>query len=466
MKKIFPPAFFMDAPDSAEKFTKMAEMLGMSSLVAEGRHGNISGGLLNLPLPSPLAENGRYEHWGEFRFLPSEMDSSPEERWQKMKLGRFIKRQPLPLVDSEGGPLWFCQLDELAKFQSWIDRQAAGMLGAENPAAFDDSRRKRYVMDGLINEAISSSQLEGAATTRIVARKILAKPNPKPADDSETMIVNNYRAMEFIGQIKRENLSLPLILELHRILTKGVLADDRRGQLRREDDIAVWDNMDNAEMHRPPPARELHSRLERLCDFANGKISEGFLHPSLRAIILHFMLAYEHPFVDGNGRTARALFYWAMAHNGYWMMPFVSISQFIHAAPRQYYRAFIYSETDGGDITYFLLHQIRVIKTGFEWLARYIKKQSEGMRAVDSRLGKNPSLAGMNERQIELLRRAMQEPREHFSAREHQARHRISYPSARSDLLTLADKGLLVRQKTGREYLYFPSDNLRTLLKS
>ena len=454
MKKIFPPAFFMDTPDFAEKLGEMVQLLQQGSF-------------------SPLAENGQYAHWEKVRFLPSETDSSsPEDRWQKIKFGRFLRQCALPLADSDGKPFWFCQLDQLAEFQHWFDEHAAGArqlaefrrwmdehgaLGVEKPASHND---------GLINEAIASSQLEGASTTRVVAHNMLAKPRPKPVDESQTMILNNYRAMEFIRQIEEQPLSLRLILELHRILTEGLLPDDQRGRLRQTDNIVVRDNMDNKEMHRPPPAAALHLRLEKLCDFANGKTPEGFLHPALRAVILHFMLAFEHPFADGNGRTARVLFYWAMAHNGYWLMSFVSISQIIHAARRQYYRAFMHSETDGGDLTYFLLHQTNVIRRGFERLAGYIKKQSKGLRVVASHLEKNPALADLNGRQMELLRRALQRPDESFSAREHRVRHRISYPSARSDLLTLADKGLLIRQKTGREYLYFPSDNLRTLLKS
>jgi Fic family protein len=61
--------------------------------------------------------------------------------------------------------------------------------------------------------------------------------------------------------------------------------------------------------HTPPPAAELPARLEAMCDFANSKTPDTFIHPVVRGIFLHFWLAYDHPFVDGNGRTARALFY-------------------------------------------------------------------------------------------------------------------------------------------------------------
>lgn len=51
---------------------------------------------------------------------------------------------------------------------------------------------------------------------------------------------------------------------------------------------------------------------------------------------LHFMLGYEHPFVDGNGRVARAMFDWAMLRNGYWLFEFISVSRIIRQAPAKY----------------------------------------------------------------------------------------------------------------------------------
>jgi Fic family protein len=75
------------------------------------------------------------------------------------------------------------------------------------------------------------------------------------------------------------------------------------------------------------------------------------------------MLGYDHPFLDGNGRTARALFYWAAANNGYWLMEFISISQIIKQSPAQYGKSFLYSEYDENDVTYFIVHQLSVIDT-------------------------------------------------------------------------------------------------------
>jgi Fic family protein len=86
------------------------------------------------------------------------------------------------------------------------------------------------------------------------------------------------------------------------------------------------------------------------------------VHPVVRAILIHFMLGYDHPFYDGNGRTARALFYWSLARSGYWLMEYVSISRLLRQAPAQYARAYRHTETDDNDTTYFIVHQLEVIQ--------------------------------------------------------------------------------------------------------
>ena len=121
-------------------------------------------------------------------------------------------------------------------------------------------------------------------------------------------------------------------------------------------------------LHEPPPAASLPQRLERLCAFANAIDGEPFVHPVIRAILLHYMVGYDHPFVDGNGRTARALFYWSLARSGYWRMEYVSISRLLRQAPAQYSRAYLHSEADDNDTTYFILHQLSIIKRAIEAL--------------------------------------------------------------------------------------------------
>jgi Fic family protein len=199
--------------------------------------------------------------------------------------------------------------------------------------------------------------------------------------------------MRRIRELSDRPLSPEFVLDLHRMVTEGTLEDPAAaGRLRRPgepaDEIVVTDRTDGTTLHTPPDATELPARLERMCEFANEDSAEPYLHPVLRAIFLHFWLAYDHPFVDGNGRTARALFYWSMLRRGYWLMWFVSVSRFLTKAPARYPRSFLYSETDENDLTYFLLFQLEILRRAIDeshtFLAR--KTRDPGGRALAASL--------------------------------------------------------------------------------
>ena len=136
--------------------------------------------------------------------------------------------------------------------------------------------------------------------------------------------------------------------------------------------------------HVPPPVEQLEERLEMMCAFANADMP-GFIHPAVRSIILHFWLAYDHPFVDGNGRTARALFYWSMLRHGYWLFEFISISSVINKARGRYASSFLLSESDDNDLTYFLLAQVTVIQQAITNLHAYLERKAGEVGALQRR---------------------------------------------------------------------------------
>jgi Fic family protein len=199
-----------------------------------------------------------------------------------------------------------------------------------------------------------------------------------------------------------------------------------------------------------------------MCEFANEDSAEPYLHPVLRAIFLHFWLAYDHPFVDGNGRTARALFYWSMLRRGYWLMWFVSVSRFLTKAPARYPRSFLYSETDENDLTYFLLFQLEILRRAIDELHTFLARKTREIQAVERLL--RPSV-GLNHRQLALLGHAIRHPDATYTIESHQRSHDVVYQTARTDLHELADKGLLVRRKVGRRFVYSPPPDLTDRLQ-
>jgi Fic family protein len=262
------------------------------------------------------------------------------------------------------------------------------------------------------------------------------------------------------------NLSPDGVLELHRILTEGTLDDPTAaGRLQRpgEERVAVFDRDDGKPIHIPPPAEQLPERLRLLCEFANaGDEEERFVHPVVRAILLHFWLAYDHPFEDGNGRTARILFFWLMHARGYWLVEYLPISRLIRKAPARYARAFIETETDGGDTTYFLIHQLEVVERAIADLHLYLQRKIAEMRDVESLLLDDERLNG---RQLALLTDAVRHRDGSYSFESHAASHRVSHETARSDLRHLVDRGLLVQRRKGRKHLFEPAPDLPERLR-
>jgi len=250
-----------------------------------------------------------------------------------------------------------------------------------------------------------------------------------------------------------------LVFSLQSMLTVDTLDDpDAAGRFRSEgENVRVWDTRDGVLLHTPPPASQLPERMRRMCEFANGSLPQYFVHPVVRAVLLHFWLAYDHPFVDGNGRTARALFYWSMLRSGFWLCEFLSISSIVKNSPGQYMRAYLYSESDDNDATYFALFHLRVILLAIKALHSYLRKKMKELRNTEKLLR---TMTDLNHRQIALLSHALRHPNADYSIYSHRNSHGVVYQTARMDLFGLAEKGLLEQRKLGRKYIFYPPEDL------
>jgi len=409
---------------------------------------------------------GRYVHWEKLKHLVPPEGLSSEEYWFSIKTARQKIYKTLPFTDKLDNPFVFCVPDILQKELHWLDQNAAGSITMNQPIA-NPHTRDTYLVSSLIEESISSSQLEGASTTKNVAKEML-RQGRTPKDHSEQMIFNNYKAMGVIRDYIEEDLTPSLIQNLHEILTKDTLDDpNKAGKYRAcSDDIHVVDaGGESSVLHTPPSAESLPERVQKICDFANSTSENPFIHPVIKAITLHFMIGYDHPFVDGNGRTARALFYWSMAKQGYWLMEFVPISSIIKKAPNQYGKAYLHTETDGNDLTYFLIHQMNVIREGITSLHDYLGRKASEIEDIEKLLDHSQAQGKLNYRQLSLLKSALKNPNAIYRIQEHQISHAISYQTARMDLLNMSDKlGLLRKRKYGKTYVFVSPPDLRSKL--
>ncbi len=416
----------------------------------------------------PPLHQGRYLHWDELRHRQPPEGLDHESWWAGIRMARQAMMRPLPLIDKQGRSIQFAAPDPVLLALHEIDRHAAGEIVMDNPVVSGEDRN-RYLVSSLIEEAITSSQLEGASTTREAAKDML-RSGRKPRDRSERMILNNYQVMELVRRLKDEPFSPERILEMHRIVTDGTLdQSDAAGRFRRNDErISVMDATHTVVLHTPPDAASLPERLERLCAFANqSHRDEPFVHPVIRAILVHFMLGYDHPFVDGNGRTARALFYWSVARSGYWLMEYLSISRLLMTAPAQYGRAYLHTETDDNDATYFIIYHLEIIQKAIEALHDYLKRKMREQRRAESLLRQAPGLADqLNHRQVAVLSHALRHPGHGYSVKSHKHSHRITTQTARTDLLKLAELDLVDQRKRGRAFIFHAHPDLAERIRA
>ena len=401
-----------------------------------------------------MAPNGRYRHWDTLRHLKPPGELTTEQWWLAIKLARGPLLRELPLRDRDGRKFAYCMPDEALEPLHRVDQRASGEIRMPAVVLGAEGARGHYLVNSLIEESIRSSQLEGASTTRPIAREMI-RSGRRPTDRSERMILNNYHAMEFMRDEAGATLTPEIVCELQRILTEGTLENpDAAGRLQTTDEerVVMWDAQDGHVIHQPPPAAELPGRLELMCHFANGEeAGAGFVHPVARAILLHFWLAYEHPFEDGNGRTARALFYWSMRVQGYWLIEYLSISRILRQAPSKYMRSFLYTETDHGDTTYFILYHLGVLWRAIEEFHTYLARKMEEVREIEQFIRNSDEL---NHRQLALLGNAVRHPLQRYSFASHARSHNVSAQTARNDLLDLEGRELLQRRRSGHRYVF------------
>lgn len=420
-------------------------------------------------------DEGLYLHWDKFMWrVPKGI--SEETAWIATKFARKTMLKTLPglhankSADRAMACFSYCVPESLFAKLHHIDKCTGGGNSLDDRTFITATEKDRYLVKSLMmEEAITSSQLEGASTTRAVAKEML-ETSRTPKDKSEQMIFNNYLLMKKAVEKKDEQLSIDLILDLHQIATfKAIDNDAKPGELRQDNDIDVR-NIYNEVAHTPPCYTSLRERLNALCEFANTNHAEtanGFIHPVIKAIILHFMIGYIHPFGDGNGRTARALFYWYMLRSGYWLFEFVSISKLIKEKRADYDTAYIYTESDDFDLTYFIYHQVDVIIKAVDALRDHIATKKSDFYHFIQWVEKSPVSQKLKRGQLELLKDALKQPGRVFTAKQVAVEFDITENTARAYLNGLVDVDLLIptKSKKSKEVGYVSPAGLKQRLQ-
>ena len=377
--------------------------------------------------------NETFEYWDTIKYKRCPEGCTPQQLWTYVKAARV--KSMMSVWGKYGITLTLT--NQMQRMCHEIDMNWGGSWGTDS--IIGDENKEQYLVGSLMEEAIYSSQMEGAATTRKVAKEMLRK-KMTPKDKSQQMIANNYQTIQFIVSHKDALLTPELLLQIHQLMTEHTMQDPQEaGCFRSNNDVVVENGITHETVHTPPTFEEIPNFVEDLCLFFNEKDAPQFIHPIIRGIIIHFMVAYVHPFADGNGRTARALFYWYMLKQGYWLTEYLSISRVIAKSKKSYEKAFLYTESDGMDMGYFVAYNMRVLQQSFKQLQDYIKRKQEEKRAANSFL----RIGNINTRQAQIIKMFADDSNLVVTIADLQAKFLVSPTTAKADVVGLMNMGLL-----------------------
>ncbi len=292
----------------------------------------------------------------------------------------------------------------------------------------------RYKTNALIDESIASAQLAGLAVSKKAAKEMLLKKR-SPQNNDEQICINIYRALQ-LGMSKKEQLLTEgLLLQLHQVLTKDTIKLKGVGHYRTNNKVDL-SAIDSSAGYKPVDAKKISQTMELLFALYNNDAEPFFIHPLVKACLLHYLIATIRPFRDANGRIARLLAQMYLLKKDYWVTEFISISNVVSKFKQQYHKSFALAQTEQHNIGYFIQFYIQSIqmahKSVRDFALRISKEKQE--KSVHK-------IAGYNERQTAVLQWLKEDKDKAVTIREIRSVYGVSKETARTDLTALVEKG-------------------------
>ncbi|EPM45805.1 Fic family protein [Pseudomonas syringae] len=419
-----------------------------------------------LELAQPFDAQGRYLHFDTLRFrFPKSLNA--DLAWSVVRQARNRQLMTAISLSEPSRPCGFLYTPAMQMAVSACDQNTTTAALEWMCSRIGESRQLKYLLNDLVeDEAISSSQLEGAATTTKVAKELLKRKRGARTQD-EKMIIGNFRMMQHAWEFRDQELSLELLTDLHQVGVEGIEDERYRpGELRSVDDVVVEDGNGNI-VHQPPPAHGIQKRLLSVVAWANKEHSHidspTYIHPLIKAIILHFVIGYEHPFHDGNGRVARSLFYWYLFKCGFGGFRYLAISRLLKIAPVKYGKSYLYTETDDMDLTYFIDYQCQVIARAIQEFTRNHEAAVAAIDRFNALLYESGLYAKLSDKQRIIFNAANSSGITSFTVTDVKNKLGCAYNTAATVLNGLVDLQLFHKVKTGSEWVYSMIDTTQTV---
>lgn len=252
--------------------------------------------------------------------------------------------------------------------------------------------------EAIIHSAHSSTSIEG---NRLSLEQVsnLAQGREVVATRKDKQEVLNYlKALENLGKLsKEEKISEKDILSIHRMLTKDTLENPSDCGTYRKRYVVVENRLTGEVMFRPPKNEEVPRLMKNLIKWINSEEAKE-IDPVIEAGITHYEFVRVHPFVDGNGRTARVLATLVLYKRDFDTKQFFCLDDYYDSDRPAYYEALQGVDQKRLDLTKWLEYFVEGVNVSIEAVKeRVIRLSSERLKKT-----KQGQIA-LTERQMQIV---------------------------------------------------------------
>jgi len=261
---------------------------------------------------------------------------------------------------------------------------------------------REFQKDALVRSVHYGTHIEGNELDLKQAEKVLEGKEVLARDRDVQEVLNYRKVIEFLDQISTQNpefrIDENLILQLHKMTVEKILTPERVGKWR-ETQVVVKNSSTGEVSFRPPPSSAIEAFIEQLLQFINEKENQD-IHPVLKSGIVHYEFVRIHPFVDGNGRVARALSTLILFLEGYDIRKFFSLEEYFDSDALDYYDALKSVEKNDGDLTIWLEYFTKGLSIELSKIKDKVENISIDIH-LKEKLGGKPVM--LTDRQIKII---------------------------------------------------------------
>ena len=194
--------------------------------------------------------------------------------------------------------------------------------------------------DARIKGTHASTSIEGNPLTLEDVVKLARGEDVYTETKSKLEVINHLKVLKYIGRnYNKIPINKTTILKIHKDIVRNTLYESKNEGRYRDVQVFVGDSITREVMYMPPSEKEVPKLMRELIEWINKKIKEKDIDPILIAGITHYQFVHIHPFVDGNGRTARVLCTLVLYKTGYEFRRLFNISEYYEQNRRKYYDA-------------------------------------------------------------------------------------------------------------------------------